>query len=311
MGKFQEIHVGVEICSAANGSNYYFTDGDFVVDKKCFVIMPITTKNPSIYGGDVDHFKHVLDVLFVPAIKKAEYRPVYPKAQGSDLVHAEIIKNLESADLVLCDISGLNANVFFELGIRTALNKPVCMVRDEIAENDECPFDVSPLNFYTYRSSLRAWDIVRAIEDLTRHIQKSTDGGEDRNALWKYYGMEKAAVPSVGIVDSKDRIAFLVQQVQFLSQKFDNFSYGHNPSGNDYVRLVDAVLNIIKSLTESLVSSDEFYINLLNQAQSLRNLCIKLVAYNSRDDLVARRFRDMAFHIDSIISEIASRRPED
>ena len=47
-----------------------------------------------------------------------------PTASGSDLIHAKIIKNLETADLVLCDMSALNPNVFFEFGMRTALNKP-------------------------------------------------------------------------------------------------------------------------------------------------------------------------------------------
>ena len=40
---------------------------------KCFIIMPVTTpvhlvKQP---GGDEDHFAHVLEYLFVPAIEKA------------------------------------------------------------------------------------------------------------------------------------------------------------------------------------------------------------------------------------------------
>jgi len=45
------------------------------------------------------------------------------------LIHAEIIRNIENADLVLCDMSCLNPNVFFEFGIRTSLNKPVSVVK--------------------------------------------------------------------------------------------------------------------------------------------------------------------------------------
>ena len=42
---------------------------------------------------------------------------------GADLIHAQIVKNLQFADVVLCDVSTHNPNVFFELGIRTALNR--------------------------------------------------------------------------------------------------------------------------------------------------------------------------------------------
>ena len=44
----------------------------------CFVIMPITTPHESmqLYGGDHDHFEHVLDHLFAPAIELANFELV-------------------------------------------------------------------------------------------------------------------------------------------------------------------------------------------------------------------------------------------
>ena len=90
-------------------------------DKKtCFIIMPITTPEELIprFKNDKNHFLHVLENLFVPAIEKADFKSIKPIAKGSDLIHAEIIKNLNVADLVLCDMSILNPNVFFEYGIR-------------------------------------------------------------------------------------------------------------------------------------------------------------------------------------------------
>jgi hypothetical protein len=81
------------------------------------------------YGGDEGHFQHVLDCLFVPAVKQAGLTPVPPTAEGAEIIQGRIIGKLERAELVLCDMSGLNANVFFELGIRTALNRPVCLVK--------------------------------------------------------------------------------------------------------------------------------------------------------------------------------------
>lgn len=54
-------------------------------------------------------------------------------------------------------MSLLNPNVFFELGIRTALNKPVCMVTDE--RTKKIPFDTNIISYHTYNSKLEPWNL--------------------------------------------------------------------------------------------------------------------------------------------------------
>ena len=103
----------------------------------------------------------VLDHLFIPAIEEAGFNPISPKSEGSEIIHAEIITNLAECEMVLCDMSSLNANVFFEFGIRTALNKPVSLVVDEKIEN--IPFDTSIINHHKYHSSLRVDSIKREV----------------------------------------------------------------------------------------------------------------------------------------------------
>jgi hypothetical protein len=70
----------------------------------CFVIMPITTSDHLIpsYGDDSQHFKHVLEHLFAPAINLAGFDVIPAIAKGAELIHAEIIKNLSnSGDSIL------------------------------------------------------------------------------------------------------------------------------------------------------------------------------------------------------------------
>src|SRR5690348_13500864 len=119
---------------------------------KCFIVMPISMLDiyADIYD-DPEHFKHVLDYLFIPALKAAGYEAVPPSITGSDLIQAEIISNLETCDLVLCDISTLNPNVFFELGIRTSLDRPAALVRDNFTI--QIPFDTGSINTHTYDAS--------------------------------------------------------------------------------------------------------------------------------------------------------------
>jgi hypothetical protein len=184
----------------------------------CFVIMPISV--PLIYGNlynDGDHFKHVLDHLFAPAVKAAKYEVVPPNATGSDLIHAEIIKNLEECDLVLCDISTLNPNVFFELGIRTALDKPIVLVRDDHTE--QLPFDTGSINTHTYEASLQPWTIENQIASLTTHITRAAGKSDGRNPLWRYFGLTQRADPAEIANPEVAKLDLILSQMSLLTRQ--------------------------------------------------------------------------------------------
>lgn len=187
---------------------------------KCFIVMPISTADPSLYGNDQDHFRHVLEFLFMPALKKAGITAISPLAEGSDLIHAEIIHNIEHADLVLCDMSSLNPNVFFELGIRTATNKPVCIVKDEITPR--VPFDTTIVNYHTYLSTLSPWILERQIDDLCSHIQKSVERSKGQNAMWQYFGLSTKAILPADKSDVEQRLDILALQLDGLVQRIDD-----------------------------------------------------------------------------------------
>lgn len=179
----------------------------------CFVIMPITTSIDSVqdYAGDPDHFEHVLEHLFQPALQRAKFEIIPPSVVNSEIIHAEIIRNLETADLVLCDISGWNANVFFELGIRVALDRPVALVKD--TRTASIPFDNALVSCHTYDASLTPWALGAEIERLTSFINKART--QERNALWKYFGItQRASIPSTGdpVQDKLDLMLALLQK---------------------------------------------------------------------------------------------------
>ncbi len=168
--------------------------------KDCFIIMPITTpdEHVGLYKGDKDHFTHVLEHLFMPALEEAGFNPIPPTSQGSEIIHADIIKQLSDADLVLCDMSILNPNVFFEFGIRTALDKPVVLVADDKLKG-KVPFDAGFINCHPYDSSLEPWHIKDDIKGLVEHIKISFDKSGERNALWKHFG-----IAQTGVLKSED-----------------------------------------------------------------------------------------------------------
>lgn len=183
---------------------------------KCFIIMPITTPDNMVqrYLGDTEHFRHVLECLFMPAVEKSGHVPIPPIAQGADLIHAEIVKNLEATELVLCDISCLNPNVFFELGCRTALNKPVCYVMDD--QTPSIPFDTGIINHFEYSSRLEPWSLQTEVDRLAQHIISTRERADGKNTLWQYFGLSSAARAVQPSGEDQDKLDYLVLQVQAI-----------------------------------------------------------------------------------------------
>ncbi|HET6456594.1 MAG TPA: hypothetical protein VFI02_19510 [Armatimonadota bacterium] len=187
--------------------------------KTCFIIMPITTPDHmlGVYRDGERHFKHVLECLFIPSVEKAGFEAIPPEAKGSDLIHAEIIGRLESSDLVLCDMSCLNPNVFFEFGIRTSLNKPVCVVKDE--HTPKVPFDTSLLNHHEYSSTLGAWELEKEMETLAKHIATSAERSNGQNTLWKYFGLKSEAKSYEGESGAENKLDLIAMQLDSMQQR--------------------------------------------------------------------------------------------
>lgn len=179
--------------------------------------MPITTPPHLLddYDGDTNHFEHVLETLFVPAVEKAGFTAIPPSSKGSVVIQGDIISKLRTSEMVLCDISTLNANVFFELGIRTALHKPVAMVKDEITQ--VYPFDTSPLQAEPYSSTMKHWEVTAELPKLAAHIKACVDQSKGKNTLWSYFGLTEAATtadPGTPIEQLRLEIAALKNQLQ-------------------------------------------------------------------------------------------------
>lgn len=97
-------------------------------------------------------------------------------------------------------MSSLNPNVFFELGIRTALDRPVVVVKDNITT--KLPFDLNAINIHTYDMSLESWVLKAEVPRLADHIRTATaDKSKTGNATWQFFGLTKRASLSEAAVN--------------------------------------------------------------------------------------------------------------
>ena len=126
----------------------------------CFVVMGFREKTDPVSGKTFDLDKSYR-ILIKPAVKAAGATCV----RADEIVHAEVIdvpmyEQLLKADLVVADLSTLNANAFFELGVRYAL-RPRATVA--IAESGfKNPFDTNHIATLPYEHLGRGIDAEEA-----------------------------------------------------------------------------------------------------------------------------------------------------
>jgi len=247
--------------------------------KSCFIIMPITTPEHFVerYKGDADHFAHVLDHLFIPALENAGFNPISPVSEGSNVIQAEIIKQLSSCELVLCDMSILNPNVFYEFGIRTALDKPVALVIDN--KTKPIPFDTSILNFHTYDSSVELWSIEKEKQALTEHVQEAYKKSKDHNDLWKYFGVAQTGMFKPEEAEMGEKIDFIMNKLSALeSEQKELVLYKKfEPVASDFSTyqqpfLVTHPHDWGVSTSKSKSQSDINFLNIHNELESIRKV---------------------------------------
>lgn len=231
--------VGVPRCEQTGwGTLLRMTDGD---DKRptCFIAMPIRTREAEVstYAGDTKHWEHVRESLFVPAVTAAGFEPIIPVAKGAWLIHEMIVKNLETADLVLVDLSANNPNVFFEMGVRTSLDLPVALVWDNLTT---LPFDTSGINTHEYDPTLSGWKLDDERRKLTEHLGECVTSCAGKNPLWRRFGLEsKAREATIESSPDEARFELLTERVELLTAMIEETRLAYPPYPSPATRTGD------------------------------------------------------------------------
>lgn len=144
-----------------------------------FVAMPFSEKTSSYPKG---YFDEVLKHLITPAAVKANFTAKTAKKAGSEVIQSTIVNDLDAADLVIVDLTEHNPNVLFELGMRIAFNKPVCLIR---AKGTPAIFDIDHmLRVYDYNPCLWQSTLEIDVPALSEHISETwKNKGKDRSYL--------------------------------------------------------------------------------------------------------------------------------
>ena len=110
---------------------------DKSIKKTCFVVAPIGGVGTEIRIRSDKVLKHIV----APAAIECGYEPLRAdQISEPGIITSQVIQHIVEDPLVIADLTGPNANVFYELAIRHAFRMPVVQIIDAA---ESIPFDVA------------------------------------------------------------------------------------------------------------------------------------------------------------------------
>jgi hypothetical protein len=132
----------------------------------CFVMQPFAPPHGDYY-----------EKIFKPAIEKTKLQPVRADAEifGTGKIIDQIWRGIKAAKVLVAELTTRNPNVFYELGIAHALNKPVVLIS---SNEPDVPFDLHHIRIIYYDVTDPFWG-AKLIEKVAENILSALTNPEE------------------------------------------------------------------------------------------------------------------------------------
>ncbi len=136
------------------------------VGDTCFVNQPFAAP----YG---DYYEKIVK----PAIEKTGLQPVRADAElfGTGKIIDQVWRGINAAKVLVAELTTRNPNVFYELGLAHALNKPVVLIS---SNEPDVPFDLQHIRVIYYDVSDPFWG-AKLIEKVAENILSALTNPEE------------------------------------------------------------------------------------------------------------------------------------
>jgi len=136
------------------------------ITKRCFFVTPIGDPgSPERQRAD-----WVFHYVIEPAAEENELRADRADLMlGSSMIGTNIFRALSEAEICVADMTGLNPNVLYEMGVRHSLRKPIIHIAQS---GTRLPFDTAPhmTHFYELSDYSSMNDLCRNMSDEMGHV---------------------------------------------------------------------------------------------------------------------------------------------
>jgi hypothetical protein len=143
----------------------------------CFVMQPFAPPLGDYY-----------EKIFKPAIEKTKLQPVRADADifGTGKIIDQVWRGINNAKVLVAELTTRNPNVFYELGLAHALNKPVVLVS---SNEPDVPFDLQHIRVIYYDVTDPFWG-TKLIDKVAENILSALMNPEE--AIFKTTALKQA-----------------------------------------------------------------------------------------------------------------------
>jgi len=128
---------------------------------------------------------------------------------GSRFIGENILRKIENASIILCDLSSHNPNVFLELGWALRADKPFVLIKDDLTVY---AFDLNQQYTFEYSHALqptRLREEVRAMADV---LQRTLNDSEERYSIVRRMSISLSAIEAIKRGDPQTKLLLDIQQ---------------------------------------------------------------------------------------------------
>lgn len=245
----------------------------------CGLIMPIAANEV----GSVEHWLHVRKIITDALIGTDFKVKMVSDSNEVNVIQNNIVTNIYSNDIVICDVSSRNPNVMFELGMRLTFDKPVVIIKDK---DTPYSFDVGNIQHLEYPRSLNYVEIQhfqQALKEKTLSTLAASKA-QGYSPFLSHYKIQHVSKVETEVVGRDDYLMSAINEIKSMIERkesnrggvwsdienFDTAAVIKSLQRKSYAR--DETLNKIASNTMAKVSPGvsgmplDDYLNLCRQA---------------------------------------------
>jgi hypothetical protein len=174
--------------------------------------MPFTVKDVDMQRYvDPNHWSEVYAGLIEPACRNAGMSCLRDDEDiGSRLIADNILTKIEDANIILCDLSSHNPNVFLELGWALRADKPYVLLKDDLTT---FTFDLNQQYTFEYDHRLQPIVLSKNVESLAEVLENTLRDEKHRYSVVGRLGVQSWAIEAAQSGDQQTQMLLEIQQM--------------------------------------------------------------------------------------------------
>lgn len=143
--------------------------GKLPVLKKCFFITPIGDSK----SNEFEKLEGLIENVLNPVLEEKGYEIIVAhKIQTLGSINDQIFKSIIDSDLIISNLTGLNANVMYETAVAHSFGKPTIMISES---GTDLPFDLKTDRNIFFNDSIKGTGLLkREILSKITQLEKDT-----------------------------------------------------------------------------------------------------------------------------------------